>query len=81
MFHNKEFDQTDREALFTLGEGQIGYIRPMRQDELANLPAEADFTRAWGAFSASGEPLAVCDSPSAAWSFFADRQLVPVSVH
>lgn len=81
MFHNKDIQKAGHEALFSLGEGQIGYIRPMREDELTHLPPEADFTRAWGAFSATGEPLAICDSPSAAWSFFADRELVPVSVH
>ncbi len=81
MFHDKHLAEAASEQLFSLGEGQIGYVRLMREEELSHLPPEANIEKAWGVFSATGETLAICDSPAAAWSFFADHQLMPVSVH
>jgi hypothetical protein len=81
MFHDKAMIETAENELFSLGEGHIGYVRIMRDDELRSLPAEIGFEEAWGVYSATGDTLAVCDSQAAAWSYFADHQLVPVSVH
>lgn len=67
--------------LLSLGEGQIGYVRELAQAEIASLPIDITFDRAWAVYSATGEPLALCDSPNAAWSYFADHELAPVSVH
>ena len=81
MYHDKEIAKTAENELFSLGEGQIGYVRPMRRDEIDTLPAEISFDEPWGVFSATGETLAVCDTPAAAWAYFAENQLVPLSVH
>lgn len=81
MFHDKDMAKQAERELFSLGEGQIGYVRAIRRDELDSLPPEVSFEQPWGVFSASGEALAVCDSPAAAWTYFAEHQLVPLSVH
>ncbi len=81
MFHDKEMTKQAERELFSLGEGQIGFVRAIRSDELKLLPPEVSFAEPWGVFSASGETLAICDSPAAAWTYFAEHQLVPLSVH
>lgn len=65
----------------TLGEGQIGYVRELNDEAMAELPTDVELDRAWGVFSATGEALALCDSPNSAWMFFADHELQAVSVH
>ncbi len=87
MTENSEivFDETSffegNSELLTLGEGKIGYIRELNDEAMAELPVEIELDRAWGVFSATGEALALCDSPNSAWSFFADHELQAVSVH
>ena len=81
MVEKSEILDKDRGKLLTLGEGKIGYIRELNKQAMEELPVEIEFERAWGAFSATGEALALCDSLNSAWIYFADHELQPVSVH
>lgn len=81
MRQKLETDLFENPELLTLGEGQIGYIRELDKEAVADLSDDFKLEKAWGAFSATGEALALCDSPASAWMFFADHELLPVSVH
>jgi len=76
-----ELFNTASSELLTLGEGQVAYAKPIKQSDLAELSLDVDFKEAWGIFSATGETLALCDSPNAVWSFFADHELDAVALH
>ncbi len=77
----KTFFDFDRKEFLSLGEGQIGYVRLLDDKDMERFSDQVSFSKAWGVYSASGETLAICDSPAAAWSFFADHELLPVSLH
>ncbi|MGB7336546.1 MAG: DUF1150 family protein [Salaquimonas sp.] len=78
---DENIPQGETSEFLSLGEGQIGYIRELGHEAMAELPVDINLDRAWGVFSATGEALALCDSPNSAWLFFADHELQAVSVH
>ena len=67
--------------LLWMGEGDIGYLKQLNADEIANLPMDLEIDQVWGVFSAKGEPIALCDGPRAAFEFFSDHNLRAVSIH
>lgn len=67
--------------LLELGDGEVGYVRYLKKDDLPELPDDVRIEDAWGVYSAKGEPMALCDSVNAAWHFGADHDLDIVSVH
>ena len=77
----KTFVGFDKGELLSLGEGQIGYTRLLDSSEMEQFSDQISFQKAWGVYSASGETLAICDSPAAAWSFFGDHDLLAVRLH
>lgn len=87
MIHDREMIKAAQSELLTLGSGHIAYLKLLDDAAIESLtvePAMKQNLRAgkvWGLYSASGEVLALCDSAAAAWSYAADNQLMPVSVH
>jgi hypothetical protein len=81
MIHDRQMLKTANTELLNLGIGQVSYMRKLKENEIADLPAEADGANAWGLFSASGEPLAICDSEQSAWNYAMDQELITVRLH
>lgn len=71
-----------------LGEGRVGYVRPVTGGDLKRrfpgiepMRAVADEIRLWGLFGADGSPLVLSDERANLVEAAADHELVTVSVH
>lgn len=92
----KELTHKDRSAaalaanitaseLADLGNGQVGYIRRMRSEEVAEkFPQAPDLEPGldlWALFGADGTPILLSDNRSSAFYKAAENELSTVSVH
>lgn len=77
IFTEKEFAH--------LGEGQVGYVRKIRSDELSRtfpaLPPMAPGLELWALFGASGEPIILSDVRATALQGAHDHELETVTLH
>lgn len=71
--------------LAMLGAGEVGYIRKMRSEEVAQKFPQAPHLEAgldlWALFGADGTPILLSDSRSSAFYKAAENELATVSVH
>jgi hypothetical protein len=71
--------------LAVLGNGEVGYIRKMRSEEVAEKFPQAPHIEAgldlWALFGADGTPILLSDSRSSAFYKAAENELSTVSVH
>lgn len=71
--------------LANLGEGQVGYIRKMRSEEITerfpSAPELAPGLDLWALFSADGTPILVSDDRSSAFFKAQENELRTVTVH
>ncbi len=82
---------TNTKAIFTdhefahLGEGEIGYLRRMRSQDLADsfpsLPPMAPNLDLWALFGATGEPIVLSDLRANALASARDHELHTVMLH
>lgn len=77
-------DAADSE-LRLVGEDQLAYIsmipKETQEDLTAQLEDLAEFETLWGVYSAKGELLIVCGSPSSAWEYADEQELNAVRTH
>ena len=68
-----------------LGEGEVGYIRKMRHEDISRCFPEApeiDPTLdLWALFGADGTPILLTDNRSSTFFKAAEDELTPVSLH
>lgn len=71
--------------LADLGNGQVGYIRKMRSEEVAakfpQAPEMEPGLDLWALFGADGTPILLSDNRSSAFYKAAEDELSTVSVH
>jgi hypothetical protein len=71
--------------LADLGNGEVGYIRKMRSEEVAERFPQAPELQPgldlWALFGADGTPILLSDSRSSAFYKAAEDELSTVSVH
>ncbi|AZN69889.1 DUF1150 family protein [Georhizobium profundi] len=71
--------------LADLGNGEVGYIRKMRSEDVSKkFPQAPDLEPGldlWGLFGADGTPILLSDSRSSAFFKAAENDLSTVSVH
>ena len=71
--------------LADLGNGEVGYIRKMRSEEVAEKFPQAPELEPgldlWALFGADGTPILLSDSRSSAFYKAAENELATVSVH
>jgi hypothetical protein len=71
--------------LANLGEGQVGYIRKMRSEEITRrFPSAPELDPGldlWALFSADGTPILVSDDRSSAFFKAQENDLRTVTVH
>ena len=77
--------QTADNELLALGQDKIAYLSKLDAAMASNLvlPPEliAKADDLWGVYSASGDVLAICDSPIAAEEFANEEELIAVRTH
>ncbi len=68
-----------------LGEGEVGYLRKIRSEELAltfpALPPMAPGLELWALFGASGEPIVLSDMRATALQGAQEHELRTVTLH
>lgn len=77
--------QVSAQELADLGNGEVGYIRRMRSEEVAEkfpqAPEIAPGLDLWALFGADGTPILLSDNRSSAYYKAAEDDLSTVSVH
>lgn len=78
-------DPLSATELADLGNGEVGYIRRMRSEEVAakfpQAPQLDPGLDLWALFGADGTPILLSDSRSSAFYKAAENDLATVSVH
>ena len=71
--------------LASMGDGHIGYIRPMSSDAVMqlfpNAPPMAPGLKLWALLAADGTPIVLTDSREAAEASAVENELQTVAVH
>lgn len=77
--------ETADNQLLELGQDKIVYLSKLDAAMASNLVLPPELTAKasdlWGVYSASGDVLAICDSPVAAWEFANEEDLIAVRTH
>lgn len=85
MTKNDEKTLVSESELAHLGEGQVGYIRRMRSEEITRrFPGAPELDPGldlWALFGADGTPLLVSDDRTSAFFKAQENDLRTVSVH
>jgi hypothetical protein len=78
-------DAISPEALATMGEGQIAYVKPIRSEDVPNLfpqaPRLSPGLKLFALHAANGAPIMLTDSLEAAIANAWSHELQAVSVH